>query len=210
MKVFTCLLTRLLIAIGAIYSYSPAANAMLFSEFGILNLSTPEFAKLDTPTSVRTLGISIGAGISLSYRILDKTDFEIGLSYLGQTLSVSSGNSRINYQFWAAHFPILARSWLSSNFSLGAGVYINRGLGSVGVSQPNQNISYDTYSNLKVSPQDHGAVLSAKICSPMTPLMSVILDGRLMFGFPNLFTEGSGSTFKTRTLQMLVGIAFIL
>ncbi len=186
------------------------AHALVFTEFGALSITSPSLQKSQDPTYSRVIGLSWGGGISLGFRILENIDFEPGLLYIGQSFNTTgTGVPRTGYTFWSAQIPIILRYWLNPKFSLGGGFYYSRGIGSVSVNQGNNSI-YMAFPDLGWSTNDAGLTLSVRYRSPMTELVSFVIDGRALIGFRNFDISGTSSSFYTRTLQFWTGIAFIL
>lgn len=184
------------------------ARAMDFTEFLLLDLSYPAFQPNgDTSTQV-SVGLTLGAGVSLGIRVFDRFDIEPGIIYVSRNFAATSAFApRRGYSFTTAQFPLIIRYWFTDTFSAGAGPYLAHGVGNVVITQ-GSNATPHGYPDYGWAIDDVGAVLSARFRTSVSELMSIVLDERLMIGTCNIDTTGKG-TLEFRDVQSWVGVSFI-
>ena len=186
--------------------FSQASFAIEFAEFGLVNLHLPLVASSSNPTYSGSGGFSFGAGLTLGVDVARDWLVEVGFIYLVRNFSTQSATQPITGNGMSMlQAPILARYWVTPHLSVGLGGYFGQYMGSLAQTQGATTVS----TNWPYLLYEYGVVSSLRLKSPISDLMSAILDVRFLYALSN--ADGSNQiTQLTREFQFLGGIAFIL
>lgn len=174
-----------------------SAMALEFSEFGIINLYLPHIQDPSNPSLGASGGFSFGGGITLGFTIWRELVIEPGLAYVVRSYSTQSDTqSQANFGVAIFQAPLVIRYWFTPNFSAGLGGYFAHYTGTLPLSQGRVL-------------NEIGLVPTIRLKSPISDLMSAVLDGRFNYSLTNLDSSGQ-STQLSREIQVWGGISFIL
>lgn len=185
------------------------AYPMELMEFLTLGLSAPSIQNnLDSSLKIQP-NFSIGAGISLAFRMAERLDVETTLLYLPRNFSkIESSGLQTGYSLAIMQYPVVARYWLSETVALGLGAYYSTGIGNLTLTQ-NSRPQVLGYKDILLTAWDLGLTASAQYRRPLNENMNLVGQARLLFGLTNSEQTENRSLY-TRDLQLWCGIGFKL
>jgi hypothetical protein len=188
---------------------SPIAHSMEVIEFLTVGASAPSIQNdLDSSLKVQA-GFSVGAGLALTFRLVDRWDLESSIVYLPRNFSESSNSGlQTSYNLTIFQYSALARYWLSEKFALGIGPYYSAGIGNLTLTQ-NSQTKTASYSDSSLTNWELGVATSAQYRQTFTENMIFVAQTRLLLGLSNLENTQNVSLY-TRDLQLWCGIGFKL
>jgi hypothetical protein len=185
------------------------ANAADFGLLGGLTFSKPSVkvaGATDTTTSIN--GSTYGA--YLVFGLTRGLDFEVEGLYQTSKFTTAAIQSNPSYttQLQSVTVPVLFRIDLTRYFNIGVGGYYSEGVGNV---QTNTGgiVTPSSYADDGLAKTDYGAVGSVQILLPISYRTALVLEGKYFYGIKNLDLTSSDE-FKTRTLNAMAGLNFIL
>ena len=209
--------------LSGLFLFASQAQALELLILGGPTISDPSFTQssqegINTVTNSATAsGVGFTVGVLARIPISDAFQLETGLSYLQRNYTISVIGS-LNYSFdetlKGIHIPVLVRTHLIENLSVGLGGYFVHELGDVydtnlvvdNNSEPDQANSYnaDQYNR-----NDFGLEGSIAYDLPVLPqfgdFYSLTVDIRYLFGLTN-FGSGSATSLNTRDVLFTAGV----
>ena len=184
-----------------ILALSSTSHALEFGVIGGLNSSSPSISAGNVDANANSGG---GYDLGAFFMMGLVSDFSIEVDGLFQHKNFSSGIT----QFTMNNFllPTFLRYSLIPLFNVGLGPYWGAGVGDVTTAIGNTSTSH-SYGDSGLIKNDFGFTTSLQFKFPITPVNSLVLDGRYQFGLTNLSNTANGN-FKTRGFQLLAGIGF--
>lgn len=189
-----------------VIAFSSSAWALEFSEFGLVNLNLPLISDSTNPSLRGGGGFSLGGGLTLGFTVWKELVVESGVVYLVRNYSTSSDTQpQTSNRIDTFQVPLVLRYWLTPNFSVGLGGYFAHYSGDLFQSQGTNTSRTYWRGDLK----EFGILPTIRLKSPISDLMSAILDARFLYALTN--SDGSGiTTHLSREFQLWAGISFIL
>ena len=156
-------------------------------------------------TIVSSRSLPYGGGLLFGFRMLPKLSMELGFLYMPRAFQEKFSDDTSNgITFTTVQIPLLLRFQILNSLSIGVGGYFSHGIGNVTVVGPASSTSH-SYANANFGADDYGAIASLGIKFPLILKLSLILDGRYLYGFQNVNKVNGVSTYF-RDLQALVGV----
>jgi hypothetical protein len=190
--------------IGGILGSAATSHALVgVSLVGGATSTTPQMttatgAKVTTKAKTGLLG-----GALLDLGLSGMTSFETGALYNISRFSGNTNGVDFTLSVPSVNVPVLIRFHPLPLLSFGLGGYYSYRTGNVkveSISVPNVSIANNT------SKSDYGAVGSVRLHLPVGALTTFIVDGRYLYGIPDL--DKTGAKFKTRQIQAFAGLRF--
>jgi hypothetical protein len=180
-----------------------AVNLTAVGALGVGNASVSSSAGF----SSGFLTSSYGAGILLNFKMARSGSVELGLLYVPRGFQASfSDGTTAAYTFNTVQVPLAFRYDILKTVSIGIGGYFSHGIGNIAIVGTDST-SQLAYGDGTYGADDSGGLVSLGLKFPLIKVLSLIVDGRYLYGLQNV-SKVPGVTTYLRDLQVLGGIRF--
>jgi hypothetical protein len=153
--------------------------------------------------------LNYGYGGLVGFAMVRNLFTQVGFLYLNRGFDINTGvaSSQQEVTFTTVQVPLILQYYILPSLAVGLGAYFSHGFGNytTNVTTTPANLCYSAYGTGGYSADDYGAVASLTIKIPLLRIVSVILDGRYLYGLPNV-SQQSGMTVYLRDFQALAGV----
>ena len=193
---------------------SQAANADVFSVSAVGAL---DMSKVNYDPAVAGVtsgyGTSYGFGALARMMVFPMFQGEVGAIYLNRknssTVTILGTPFSMDTSQKEIQIPVLLRFTALPMFSIGAGGFYSVAMGdpSVSISDPTLQAAVNATASSAVK-GNYGLAGSIAFNMPILPTVSVLVDGRYLYGLKNLAASTSTDKETTTDLQVLAGVTF--
>jgi hypothetical protein len=147
-------------------------------------------------------------GAFLEYQMLPRLTIEGGLLWMKRGFATDVSGTQTVYTFEGPQLPILFRLAVNRVLSFGMGGYAFHAVGNyakkTGGTTEVRAFGFGDYGR-----DDTGVAMSVALRFGLGSQISVVLDGRLLYGLQNI-SEGTGFTTRLYDIQAMAGVKFAL
>ena len=185
--------------------FGTRAEAIEISVVSGINFAAPSYsshAVVQPTTGTGSFEIGALSAIPIRYGF----EFETGLLYQNVDYSSSNGTILSEISFSELQVPFLVRYKIDEKIGIGLGTFWDIGLGGVS-SKNSAGQNTNTFSDLNLFSNDFGLLFNVHALIPLNEWLAVVIDGRYLLGLEERAKDVSLASYKTRSIQGLLGMA---